>query len=123
MSHEQQSYADNLYRAEIIRIIDGDTWELVVDLGQAVKIQGHYRLARLDAPEVKLYRGVTPEEKAAGIKLKEDLEIWLADQDLIIQTHKSGKYGRFLIEAWGYIDSEYVNINDWLIEKGLAVEA
>lgn len=115
------SYADNVYKAEVIRWLDGDTVELRVDLGQRVQVQDRYRLARLDAPEVKKYQGVTEEEKQAGLDLKDRLiAMFPPGTSFTISTAKSGKYGRWLIEITCFIDSEVRNLNDWLLEQGLA---
>jgi micrococcal nuclease len=117
------NYANNGYKAQIVRWVDGDTVELLVDLGQDVLTQSKYRLARIDAPETALRKGVTEKEKAAGLLLKRNLtqhhppgtEVW-------IQTSKSGKFGRYLIELWyrSHTDT-WVNLSDFLLNQDLAL--
>lgn len=115
-------YSANFYRAEISRWVDGDTVYLRVDLGQNVLVQDKYRLARIDAPEVALYRGVSPEEKTAGLALKGELEVlYPQGTDVWVQTSKSGKYGRWLVEMWvpGEEDS-WLHLNQALLDTGRA---
>jgi len=114
-------YENNRYKAEIVRWVDGDTIELIVDLGQSVCIRGNYRLARIDAPETKLYKGVTAEEKTRGLDLLIYLDKMFADEETIeISTYKKGKYGRYIIEIWMNDDEgkEY-NLSNFLIAEGL----
>ena len=124
MSDMTFSYNDNRYRAEIIRWVDGDTIIARVDLGQDVWVLNKkgYRVARIDAPETALRKGVTPEEKAEGRALKATLTalyptgtvIWLA-------TSKGGKFDRFVAEVWvPDLEGGWRNLSDWLLEEGLA---
>ena len=77
MSDMTFSYDDNRYRAEIIRWVDGDTVIARVDLGQDVWVLNKkgYRVARIDAPETAMRKGVTKSEKTAGLALKETLSL------------------------------------------------
>ena len=45
----------------------------------------------------------------------------ILDKDIILETikDKKGKYGRFL----GIVHYDNININDWLVENGLAKKA
>ena len=67
-------YESNVYKATVVRWVDGDTVELLVDLGQSVCVVGKYRLARIDAPEIRLKSGVTADEKSRGLALREELD-------------------------------------------------
>jgi len=118
-------YQNNRYSADIVRWIDGDTIELSVDLGQKVCVKGRYRLARIDAPETRLVKGVTKKEKKAGIALKEQLAKQFPTGTVVeIATHKAGKYGRYIVEVWvmDHEKEQRYNLSTDLIEKGLAEE-
>ena len=92
-------YESNRYKAEVVRWLDGDTVELVVDLGQNTLVRGKYRLARVDAPETAMRRGGTAEEKRAGLALKAELMArFPPGEELFISTVKAGKYGRYVVE-------------------------
>lgn len=117
----ENCYDNNRYRATVLRWLDGDTIKLSVDLGQGVFIVGKYRLARIDAPEIKRYKGVTLAEKKRGLKLKEQLEDLIPEGSKIeISTYRKGKYGRYTIDIWleKEAGAEY-NLSNWLISEGL----
>lgn len=92
------------YKAQVIRIIDGDTIELDIDLGFYVHIEEKVRVLHkdftgYDAPETSLRKGVSPEEKALGLEAKSFAEKLLpAGLGITVKTErdKTGKYGRFL---------------------------
>lgn len=111
-------YESNRYSAEVVRWLDGDTVELIVDLGQSVLVRGHYRLARIDAPETALRRGVTPAEKQAGLALKVELtQRFPPGFEFSISTSKAGKFGRYVVEIW-LENGE--NLSDVLMNEGKA---
>jgi micrococcal nuclease len=94
------------YKARVIRVIDGDTVELLVDLGFGVHKKDKFRIYGIDTPEVRYRRrGLTDEEweaeklagKAASAYASELLPL---DAEVIVHTHKDdqGKYGRYLAE-------------------------
>jgi len=115
-------YDTNRYAATVLRWVDGDTVELRVDLGQRISTAGKYRLARIDAPETRMYEGVTKEEKERGLELKEMLSAtYPPGTQLEISTSKSGKYGRFIAEIWlNHPNGSEYNLSNWLISEGLA---
>lgn len=94
------------YRARPIRAVDGDTIEVVVDLGMFVHSTQHLRLRDIDAPEI--YRG-TDDEKARGQDAKEFAEDWLsaalaggADPwPLLINTYRDRQsFNRYVADVW-----------------------
>ena len=108
------------YRAEITRVIDGDTVVAMIDLGFDTHTIQTLRLASINAPEV---RTKDLEEKKRGKAAKIFLEqlIKLADWKLTVMTIKDeqGKYGRYL--AYLYDDVEgRPSLNAQMVEKGHA---
>ena len=115
----------NFRVTEVARVIDGDTIDVVIDLGFDLYKKERVRIAGVDTPE-KRTRDL--EEKKLGI----DATNWLKDQldsaisgedDLVIRTELdggSGKYGRLL--GWLYIGDETVSINEKMIAEGYAWE-
>ena len=84
------------YKAELIRVVDGDTVDLLVDLGFKVHHVVRVRLLDVDTPEI---HGVkhSSDEYAAGLKAKQFVEGWFRGATTLhIQTSKTGKYGRWL---------------------------
>jgi len=110
------------YRVEkVVRVIDGDTVELLIDLGFNTLTKQKIRLRAIDAPEI---RGP---ERLEGLKSKEYLEHLLNDDDveqLYVETvkDKQGKYGRYLctISAKKKDTSIEVLINNQMVIDGYA---
>lgn len=108
------------YKAEIVKIVDGDTVDVDIDLGFQCWVRDvRLRLNRIDAYETRLYKGVTEEEKAKGMAAKEWLEKLAMEKSdkIVVKTVDRGKYGRWIAEL--IIDDE--NISDSLVSMGYAV--
>lgn len=105
------------YTANWVRVIDGDTVILNVDLGFHTYHVGTFRLKGINAPELK------GESRERGLRSKEALEqmLILAGNELRVVSHKTDKYGRYLADLF-YMntDGEEVNINRRLVEEKLA---
>ena len=109
----------------IDHIVDGDTFDCTVDLGFNISHKIRVRMYGINTPES---RTRDLEEKARGLASKKRL-IELLEQyegDLILQTNKKGKYGRYLGTVFADQNAgdgqEQTNINRQLIEEGFAVE-
>jgi len=105
------------YNATLIRVIDGDTVDALIDLGFSVWVKKRIRLFKIDAPES---RTRDLEEKARGLKTKDRLIELLSEKEgkFTLISHGVGKYGRCL----GTIIINNVDINELLIKEGLAEE-
>jgi len=85
------------YTANVIRIIDGDTIEVMIDMGFGIKYTSKLRFLDFDAPET--YRPSCQEEKEAGRHAKMYLYDRLSKlESVTLRTYKDkkGKYGRIL---------------------------
>jgi micrococcal nuclease len=89
------------YRATLSKIVDGDTYELEVDLGLHVLTRARVRLRGVDTPETYGVKRGTAEWKR-GQAAKQFVTQWFAARgsELIIQTFRdeTEKYGRWLVE-------------------------
>lgn len=107
------------YQAEVIRVVDGDTVWLDVDLGCDTHIRMSVRLIGINAPEMGNLDGVKSKRW-----LTERLSI-CADT-LVLRTYKDRKekYGRYLGELWDSLDATQdparKSINDQMVEAGFA---
>ena len=105
------------YRVKsIVKIIDGDTFDCILDLGFDVLLEARVRMMGIDTPES---RTSDAEEKVYGLLAKEWLKKHI-DSDIIISTHvdnEKGKFGRILGTVW----KDGVNINEQMITEGHAV--
>lgn len=108
------------YRASIDRVVDGDTLDLVVDLGLETARDVRVRVYGVDTPE---HRGA---ERPAGLRATEWVVGWLNDADhlekwpLVVDTHKdsTGKFGRWLADVYRVSDGRSLAVD--LIESGHA---
>tara|TARA_R100001510_G_scaffold54013_1_gene56209 strand:+ start:49 stop:513 length:465 start_codon:yes stop_codon:yes gene_type:complete len=115
----------NFRVTQITKVLDGDTIDVIIDLGFDLAKSERVRVAGVDTPE-KRTRNL--EEKALGIDatewLKDKLEGAIdGDDDLIIRTELVGgvgKYGRLL--GWLYIGDSDVSLNEQMITEGYAWE-
>jgi micrococcal nuclease len=107
------------YVRKIENVVDGDTIDVLIDLGFDIMFKSRVRLAGIDTPESRT-RDLA--EKALGLESKEYLKKALKDaKSIIIKTEKmnsSEKYGRIL--GWLYINGETVSVNDMMINDGYA---
>ena len=101
---------------EVVKVVDGDTVDLNIDLGFNLTKKERVSLAGIDTPES---RTRDLKEKELGIEAKEFLERRLSDgENLKVKTEKDGKYGRML--GWIYISE--TNINKEMVQRGYAWE-
>ena len=102
------------YGVEVLRVVDGDTVDVRIDLGFDVWHKCRVRLVGINAPES---RPRDKEEKKRGLAAQEWLIDRIADESVELHSQGKGKYGRVLGEL--YIDE--TNINQEMIEVGHAV--
>ena len=105
------------YKFKLDRVVDGDTIDVVIDLGFSILHKCRVRLLGIDTPES---RTRDLDEKARGKLAKDFLSFCLASSDEhIIKTSvdSKGKFGRVL----GTIYCDGKNINLLMIDKHHAV--
>ena len=106
------------YKAKVVKIIDGDTIDVDIDVGFDIIIaKQRIRLYGIDTPES---RTRDKEEKFYGNISKQFLNDYCPKGSYItLRTHldKKGKFGRIL----GEIIVNRVNLNEQMIEENLAV--
>jgi len=83
-----------LYKAKVTKVVDGDTFDVLIDLGFKVHLHHRIRLVNVDTPEI---RG---KERKKGLKVKEYVKNLILNKDVLIQTYKLGKYGRYVCEIY-----------------------
>jgi micrococcal nuclease len=109
------------YSAEVLRVVDGDTVDVLFDCGFSTFRKERVRLHGIDAPES---RTRDKEEKVKGLAAKARLQelIKNTSKKVIIKTEldKKGKYGRILGVIWD--KDKKKNFNELLISEGHAVK-
>jgi len=134
------------YSAEVLKVIDGDTLELNIDVGFQARMRHKVRLRGINCPERKTKKG----EEAKCFVEKELFGNILQTQEhtntraqaktpvscapvtcaplVVIRTYKSGKFGRYIVDIWylhGESDKEVILsqgklLNQVLLDNKLA---
>lgn len=98
------------------RVVDGDTLDVVFDLGFSVHTKQRVRLDGVDTPET---RTTNLNEKRYGTEAKVFLEEWIkTNTGLWARTSKDDKYGRMLVVLFS--DASSVSVNDQMVFGGYA---
>ena len=109
------------YFCKIDRVVDGDTVDVIVDLGFDIHHKARVRMMGIDTPES---RTRNKEEKVLGLQSKQRLKELLKGRkiQLVCSKEGKGKFGRILADIIS-IDKktgEWINVNNQLIEEGHA---
>jgi len=110
-----------LYRCKIIKVLDGDTVDIDLDLGfNIILANQRVRMAGVDTPES---RTANEEEKVRGLlskkKVQEKLPIgsWQKIQTMKANSNDD-KFGRIL---GVFVLEDGVSLNQWMIDNNYAV--
>ena len=89
------------YSAQVLRVVDGDTVDVLIDCGFSTFRKERVRLYGINAPES---RTRDKEEKIRGLAAKERLDELINNTEgsIVIKTEldKKGKFGRILGVIW-----------------------
>lgn len=108
-----------VYRARVVRVVDGDTLDVTIDAGFRATREERLRLLGVNTPEL---RGAS---RPAGLAAREFATVWLAqayagdEWPLVVQTVKADTFGRYLATVWRASDGR--NLNADLLASGHAV--
>lgn len=108
------------YKAKVERVVDGDTIDIVIDLGFKITTNQRIRLADINTPETYNVKKDSEEYKK-GVAARQFVEQRLSENNnnILIETDKfTGKYGRYIGTI--YLDDNEKSLNDELVEKGFA---
>tara|TARA_Y100000592_G_scaffold67596_1_gene105035 strand:- start:214 stop:624 length:411 start_codon:yes stop_codon:yes gene_type:complete len=106
------------YKCKVVRVVDGDTVDVDIDLGFGVWMRKQrIRMYGIDTPESRTSDKV---EKKYGLAAKDFLVKWTNAGELTLRTFKDdrGKFGRILGELWW---GGKQNINQLLVDNHHAV--
>jgi micrococcal nuclease len=105
------------YNAKLIKVVDGDTVDLRIDLGFNVFTEQRFRLLGINAPET---HSKDADEKTRGKAAADYLKSLLAGEGQLVATtvlDKQEKYGRFLAKI---VNASGENVNDEMVKAGHA---
>ena len=108
------------YSAKLVRVVDGDTCDALIDLGFDTWVKKRIRFKGVDTWEC---RTRDLDEKKKGLAAKAFTKNLLENSDdgkFALRSHGVGKYGRVLGEL--FVKGETKSVNDLLLENGHAYE-
>ena len=105
------------YKAKLVRVVDGDTADVMIDLGFDTWVKARLRFKGVDTWE-KRTRDKAEKIKGLAATAFTATYLDLNDGNFTIQSYGKGKYGRVLAEI--FIDGEDKSLNQLLIENGHA---
>ena len=109
-----------IYSAKLLRVVDGDTADAMIDLGFNTWVKKRIRFMGVDTWEC---RTRDLEEKKKGLAAKSFTKHLLEDSDegkFLVKSHGVGKYGRVLGEL--FVKGHVKSVNTLLKEHGHAYE-
>jgi len=109
-----------IYSAKLLRVVDGDTADAMIDLGFNTWVKKRIRFMGVDTWEC---RTRDLEEKKKGLAAKAFTKNLLENSDegkFLVKSHGVGKYGRVLGEL--YVKGHVKSVNTLLKEHGHAYE-
>lgn len=98
------------YNVEIERVVDGDTFIALFDMGFSLYHRTRIRLIDIDAPET--WRPANQRERDAGIHTTAFVSELLFDKKIFCQSQKLDVYGRALGILYYEDNGVMVNINE-----------
>ena len=110
----------HIYSAKVVRVVDGDTADAMIDLGFDTWVKKRIRFFGVDTWES---RTRDLEEKKKGLAAKEFVKKLLENSDegkFLLKSHGVGKYGRVLGEL--FVKGNEKSVNELLKENGHAYE-
>ena len=108
------------YSAKLIRVVDGDTCDALIDLGFDTWVKKRIRFKGVDTWES---RTRNKEEKVKGLAAKAYTKDLLENSDegkFVLKSYGVGKYGRVLADL--FVKGHEQSVNQLLIENGHAYE-
>lgn len=111
------------YVGEVLKVIDGDTFDVMIDLGFDIHYKARVRLYGVNTPESRTKDAA---EKEMGLKAKAFTSDWLTNhKKIFIKTviDKNEKYGRVLADIYSSADIDNpatACLNNDIIEAGYA---
>lgn len=104
------------YHGQVVKVVDGDTFDMQIDLGMDVSILKRIRMAGINAPEMG--------EAPRGENAKQFLNKMVGGKNVIIKTaaDNTDRYGRILATVFTVDGATNMNnVNDVMVKSNQAV--
>ena len=120
MARKKKKLDKHNYSAKLLRVVDGDTCDAMIDLGFNTWVKKRIRFYGVDTWES---RTRDLEEKKKGLEAKAYVKDLLENSDegkFVLKSYGVGKYGRVLGEL--FVKGNETSVNELLKENGHAYE-
>ena len=120
MARKKKKLDKHNYSAKLLRVVDGDTADAMIDLGFNTWVKKRIRFYGVDTWES---RTRNLEEKKKGLEAKAYVKDLLENSDegkFVLKSYGVGKYGRVLGEL--FVKGNETSVNELLKENGHAYE-
>ena len=120
MARKKKKLDKHNYSAKLVRVVDGDTCDAMIDLGFNTWVKKRIRFYGVDTWES---RTRNLEEKKKGLEAKAYVKDLLENSDegkFVLKSYGVGKYGRVLGEL--FVKGNETSVNELLKENGHAYE-
>lgn len=102
-------------KAVVTKIVDGDTFDAITDLGYNITIMQRYRVLGINAPELK------GSSYIQALTAKKFLENTLLGIEIYIESKKTDVYGRYLARVIYSINGKEFSLAEQMLKKGLCL--
>lgn len=95
---QRATHGLHLYKAEVLRVVDGDTIDVRIDVGFTILTERRLRLRGIDTPEM---RAESEEERQRAQQAKEFVETHLPQGvTIVLQTFRVDLHGRYVCDVF-----------------------
>lgn len=101
------------YTAYVDRVIDGDTYDVTIDLGFDIAVKQRVRINAVDCPET--WHPESEAEREHGLEATAAVKKLIEGKKVKIVTYKTDKWGRYICDV--YIGD--INLAGYLLVNGL----
>lgn len=106
------------YKAVVKRVVDGDTFIAVIELGFGLFLEKEVRLYPIDTPETN-----RKETREAGLKSKKRLKELIENKEVLLVAVKAKeKFGRFIARCFLVDDGFSTDVGQILLDENLGEE-
>ena len=117
VNHPMDFPSDLAFRGFCTNIVDGDTFDALIDIGLNKYAYEALRLKDIDTPEI--FRPKSEEEREAGQKAKTFVESLILNKPIKLVTYKDKTtFGRYVADVLYYQNGEWYDLAQSLRDQG-----
>lgn len=117
VDHPMDFPENQTFRGFCRNVVDGDTFDALIDIGLHKYAYEPLRLKDIDTPEI--FRPKSEEERKAGYEAKKLVESFILDKPIKLQTHKDNtSFGRYEADVWYWFEDQWHDLAQTLRNNG-----